>query len=118
MSKKIPNHQRAVIFQGGGALGAYEVGYYEALYEKFIEQKEYVHPFDTIVGTSIGAINGALLVSHYMKNKTWEGSVEHLKDFWHHLSSSANFSDGFSEMWDSWRKFFPNAPSKVSLGFL
>jgi len=112
MTDKIPDHQRAVIFQGGGALGAYEVGYYEALYEKFVKQKEYVHPFDTIVGTSIGAINGSLLVSHYMKNKTWEGSVEHLKDFWNHLSSFANFSDGFSEMWDSWRKFFPNAPSK------
>ena len=112
MTDKIPHHQRAVIFQGGGALGAYEVGYYEALYEKFIEQKEYVHPFDIVVGTSIGAINGAILVSYHSKNKTWEGSAEHLKDFWKHLSSSANFSDGFSEMWDSWRKFFPNAPSK------
>jgi len=112
MTDKIPDHQRAIVFQGGGALGAYEVGYYEALYEKFVKQKEYVHPFDIVVGTSIGAINGALLVSHYMKNKTWKGSVEHLKDFWKHLSSSANFSDGFTEMWDSWRKFFPNAPSK------
>jgi len=115
MPKKIPHHQRAIIFQGGGALGAYEVGYYEALYEKFIEQKEYVHPFDIVVGTSIGAINGAILVSYHSKNKTWEGSAEHLKDFWKHLSSSANFSDGVTEIWDSWRKFLPNAPSKETV---
>lgn len=112
MVKKIPDHRRAIVFQGGGAIGAYEVGYYQALYERFIEQKEFVNPFDIVVGTSIGAINGALLVSYFMKKKTWEGSVEHLKEFWNYLSSPANFSDVAAEMWSSWRKFFPNAPSK------
>ena len=112
MSKKIPHHRRAIVFQGGGALGAYEVGYYEALYERFVEKKEFDNPFDVVVGTSIGAINGALLVGYFQKNKTWEGSVEHLKDFWNYVSSPANFSDVFTEMWDSWRKFFPEAPSK------
>ena len=38
MSIKIPDHQRALIFQGGGALGAYEVGYYQAVYEKFFKE--------------------------------------------------------------------------------
>ena len=109
---KVPHHQRAIIFQGGGALGAYEVGFYEALYERFIKQKKYKNPFDIVAGTSIGAINGALLVSYYKKNQTWEGSVEHIKDYWEYVSSSAPFSDMFTEMWYQWRKLFPDAPSK------
>jgi len=112
MSKKIPHHRRAIVFQGGGALGAYEVGYYHALYERFVEKKEFDTPFDVVVGTSIGAINGALLVGYFQKNQTWEGSVEHLKEFWKYISSPANFSDVFTEMWNSWRKYFPEAPSK------
>jgi predicted acylesterase/phospholipase RssA len=112
MSIKIPESQRALIFQGGGALGAYEVGFYQAVYEKFIQEKKHKHPFDIIVGTSIGAINGAILVSYYKKHYSWDGSSEHLKEFWKYLSSKAIFSDAFTEMWHYWRQFFPNAPSK------
>ena len=32
-SKTEPQLQRALVFQGGGALGAYEAGIYKALYE-------------------------------------------------------------------------------------
>lgn len=109
---KVPDHQRALIFQGGGALGAYEVGFYQAVYEKLFREKKRKHPFDIVVGTSIGAINGAILVSYYKKHDSWEGSSEHLKDFWMYLSSTEIFSDTFTEMWHSWRQFFPNAPSK------
>ena len=112
MVRNIPEHQRALIFQGGGALGAYEVGFYEAVYEKFIKEKKYKNPFDVIVGTSIGAINGALLVSYHQKHNTWKDSAEHLKEFWKHLSSTGVFADLFTDMWYSWRQFFPNAPSK------
>jgi len=112
MALKVPHHRRAVVFQGGGALGAYEVGFYDAIYEKFIKQKEFKNPFDIVVGTSIGAINGGLLTSYYHKNHTWEGSVQHLKDFWNYLSASAPFSDMITELWHNWRKFFPNSPSK------
>src|SRR5262245_27568379 len=43
--------QRVVlVFQGGGALGAYQAGVYHALHEAGIEP-------DWIIGTSIGAIN-------------------------------------------------------------
>lgn len=112
MEKNIPHHRRAIIFQGGGALGAYEVGFYEALYEKFIKEKEFKDPFDVVVGTSIGAINGGLLVGYYQKNKTWEGSVQHMKDFWDYISSSTPISDTMSKMWYNWRKFFPNGPTE------
>jgi NTE family protein len=38
-----PDSQRALVLQGGGSLGAYEAGAYEALYErllKWIKKKE------------------------------------------------------------------------------
>jgi predicted acylesterase/phospholipase RssA len=37
--------------------------------------------FDIIAGTSIGAINGAILVSHFLENKSWQGSAEKLESF-------------------------------------
>jgi predicted acylesterase/phospholipase RssA len=112
MSIKIPKEQRALIFQGGGALGAYEVGFYQAVYERFMKLKKHKNPFDIVVGTSIGAINGGVLISYFKKNNSWEGSADYLKDFWKHLSTKAGFSDIFTDMWYSWRQFFPNAPSK------
>jgi predicted acylesterase/phospholipase RssA len=45
-----PLGQIVLVFQGGGALGAYQAGVYQALHEAGIEP-------DWIVGTSIGAIN-------------------------------------------------------------
>ena len=46
--------QTVLVFQGGGALGAYQAGVYQALHEAGIEP-------DWIIGTSIGAINAALI---------------------------------------------------------
>ncbi|HEX6280598.1 MAG TPA: patatin-like phospholipase family protein, partial [Nitrososphaera sp.] len=63
--------QRALIFQGGGALGAYEAGAYRVLYDwvsKNVGNKN-ENLFDVIAGTSIGAINGAVIVSHMMEKK-------------------------------------------------
>src|SRR5262245_9717825 len=42
--------QIVLVFQGGGALGAYQAGVYQALHESGVEP-------DWIIGTSIGAIN-------------------------------------------------------------
>lgn len=61
--------QRALILQGGGALGAYELGAYKALSEK-LKAKDSSNSqnvrknrplFDIISGTSIGALNAALI---------------------------------------------------------
>ena len=100
--------QRALIFQGGGALGAYEAGVYRVLhdwiYKNFIAGKKNENFFDIIAGTSIGAINGAIVVSYVLKNKReveqrrkqgdneprnwpeyWYGSADALEDFWNSL---------------------------------
>jgi NTE family protein len=77
--------QRALIFQGGGALGAYEAGTYQQMYKKVSKESTDGRLFDIVAGTSIGAINSSVLVGHYLKNNSWEGSAEKLLEFWEGL---------------------------------
>ena len=46
---------RGLVLGGGGSRGAYEIGVWRAARELNIE-------FDVVTGTSIGALNGALVV--------------------------------------------------------
>ena len=92
----VPEKQRALIFQGGGALGAYEAGAFKALCEKIPEidakNQEAGRPlFDIIAGTSIGAINAAILVSHFKEDnsRSWDSASEKLQDFWNYISSDS-----------------------------
>ncbi len=62
--------QTVLVLQGGGALGAYQVGVMQALHEAGIEP-------DWIIGTSIGAINGALIAGNAPEHR-----LEHLNAFW------------------------------------
>ena len=113
---EIPKEERAMILQGGGSLGAYEVGAYKAAYQ-FITYRNkqdgnVKRPiFDIIAGTSIGAINSAIITSYVIENQTWEGSVERLVDFWDFISTES-FSDKWSKYminwWDYWNEFFGN----------
>ena len=98
--------QRALVLQGGGALGAYEAGAFRALYE-FISEKDKENPlFDIVAGTSIGAINAAILVSHVIDSNSWEGSVEKLLGFWKYIASWDKSElltfMGFNAWWDNW----------------
>ncbi len=81
--------QRAIIFQGGVSLGAYEAGVYKALVEKLEEHdsktdlKNQSRPlFDIVAGTSIGAMNGAIVVSDIKNQKSWKESADDLVKFW------------------------------------
>ena len=101
----IPTKERALVLQGGGSLGAYEAGAYKGIYE-FLSKwdkdhgKENKTTFDIIAGTSIGAINSAVLVSYVIENQTYEGSAERLIDFWHYLSKESKVDKNpFFEMW-------------------
>src|SRR5579871_5958223 len=60
----------ALVLQGGGALGAYQAGVYEAL------ALANLHP-DWIAGISIGAINAAIIVGNPP-----EARVDKLREFW------------------------------------
>ncbi|MDF0680726.1 MAG: patatin-like phospholipase family protein [Candidatus Nitrosocosmicus sp.] len=68
------NVNRALIFQGGGSLGAYEAGVYNAIKESLselfkIEGRDNEPLFHIVSGTSIGSINAAILVENYNKGK-------------------------------------------------
>src|ERR687897_1055505 len=102
---------RALIFQGGGSLGAYEAGAYKAIYEElsayFRSEGRGDEPiFHIVSGTSIGAINATLLVSYVKENKTWEGSGERLIAFWEYLSTRPTVESipYFTYYWDSLRR--------------
>ena len=105
------NINRALIFQGGGSLGAYEAGAYKAINEDLsaffrTEGRGNEPIFHIVSGTSIGAINAALLVSYVKENKTWEGSGERLIAFWDYLSTQSTVDNipYFTYYWDSWRR--------------
>jgi NTE family protein len=98
----IPQVQRALVLQGGGALGAYQAGVFKSLYEKIKgiqdDNEKDVPLFDIIAGTSIGAINGAILVSYFIENKTWDGASEKLEAFWKYLSTpTPNISEALKQ---------------------
>ena len=102
---------RALIFQGGGSLGAYEAGAYKAIYEDLTargraEGRGNEPLFHIVSGTSIGAINAALLVSYVKENKTWEGSGERLIEFWEYLSTQSLVENipYFMHYWDYWHR--------------
>ena len=52
----------ALVLQGGGALGAYQAGAYEALHEAGLEP-------DWVAGVSIGGINGAIIAGNPPKRR-------------------------------------------------
>ena len=103
----IPKEERALVLQGGGSLGAYEAGAYKSLNEWLIEKdkidgKETSNTFDIIAGTSIGAMNSAVLTSYVIEKGTYEGSADRLIDFWKYLSkeSRVDANPWFKRYWD------------------
>lgn len=123
----VPDVQRALVLQGGGSLGAYECGVFQTL-STWIRQRDKQNSklqkekplFDVIAGTSIGAINAAVLVGHYLRNnKKWTGAENTLLDFWNGLKTPAAIDNiPFNTIWDSWRMFNPTiAPTEVARRF-
>jgi NTE family protein len=68
------------LLQGGGALGAYQAGAYQALAEAD------VHP-DWVAGISIGAINSAIIAGNAPEHR-----VERLRAFWDHVTSTPHWA--------------------------
>src|ERR1700758_5060301 len=68
--ERLPFQCVALLLQGGGALGAYQGGVYEALAEADI------HP-NWIAGISIGAINAAIIAGNPPNAR-----VDRLREFW------------------------------------
>ncbi len=119
-NKKNDKLQRVLIFQGGGALGAYEAGIFKALYENWIEkaEKENRQLFDIVAGTSAGAINATLLINYVIKNKTWRGSADLLCKFWDDISTSTwYFENPFLKLWQDFAFSFREQFNKIWKAF-
>ena len=77
--------QVVLVFQGGGALGAYQAGVYQGLHEAGIEP-------DWIIGTSIGAINASLIAGNEVQNR-----LPRLEEFWQRMADKS-----FWQTWPVW----------------
>lgn len=81
-SEARPPGQIVLVFQGGGALGAYQAGLYQALHEAGIEP-------DWVIGTSIGAVNAAIIAGNEPAQR-----LERLTGFWQAMQSGTARSVG------------------------
>src|SRR5215472_19103488 len=88
--RKDKNGQVVLVLQGGGALGAYQVGVYQALHEAGIEP-------DWVIGTSIGAVNGAIIAGNLPARR-----LSRLRQFWDGVAyrGAGEGSGGFRQFED------------------
>jgi len=68
-----------LVFSGGGARGAYQIGVWKALSEMGLDKR-----IGAVYGTSVGAINGAAFV---------QGDFQRALDIWSHIEPSSVFAD-------------------------
>jgi NTE family protein len=90
----------ALVLQGGGALGAYQAGVYEALLAAGIEPS-------WIAGISIGAINSAIIAGNPQAKR-----VERLRTFWERVSDSGGDWAGY------WNELMTGGPMRSWLNQL
>ncbi len=76
--------QIVLVLQGGGALGAYHGGVYEAMHEAGLEP-------DWLIGTSIGAINGAIVAGNPIGER-----LARLREFWSRVEGSSPVNGAFA----------------------
>ncbi|HTO68052.1 MAG TPA: patatin-like phospholipase family protein [Bradyrhizobium sp.] len=110
--------QVVLVLQGGGALGSYQAGVYQALHEAAIEP-------DWIIGTSIGAINASLIAGNAREMR-----LARLREFWKRVEQNPLFHfheafEAFNERLSAWSAitggiggfFAPNPIAHVSDSF-
>src|SRR5690348_862107 len=68
--------QVVLVLQGGGALGAYQAGVYQALHEAGVEP-------DWVIGTSIGAITASLIAGNPVQAR-----LSRLREFWQRMEQA------------------------------
>jgi NTE family protein len=93
----------ALVLQGGGALGAYQAGVYQALNEVGLEP-------DWISGVSIGAINAAIIAGNPREKR-----VARLKEFWELVSAPVPWNPVTSS--DRGRAFFNETSAAMIAAF-
>jgi len=87
------NKKVGLVLQGGGALGSYQAGVYEAL-----AASEYTP--DWVAGISIGAINAAIIAGNAPKDR-----VHRLRSFWEEITAPTKLwprTTGALATWQRW----------------
>jgi NTE family protein len=96
--------ETVLVMQGGGSLGAYECGVYKTLAKHNLK-------FDIVAGTSIGAINAAIIAAHHnnsdqnnpnslVSRKNSSSAAKTLEDFWFELAETIlPFPDDMSDLY-------------------
>jgi len=106
--------QVVLVLQGGGALGAYQAGVYEALHDAGIEP-------DWVIGTSIGAINGAIIAGNrpaermsrlraFWERVTWKGFADDQNTWLSALAPACAATDipaYLRAAWSAWAAWMP-----------
>ncbi len=96
------SYQIVLVFQGGGALGAYQAGVFQALHEAHLEP-------DWVIGTSIGAINAGLIAGNTPENR-----LPRLEEFWRRMQRDKFWSlpswPGFDSAADYWSTLVGGVP--------
>jgi NTE family protein len=97
------NGQVVLVLQGGGALGAYQTGVYQALHEAGVEP-------DWIIGTSIGAINASIIAGNKPQDR-----LTKLDEFWKMMERPSAWPfmpawTGISDTWSYWSTLVSGIP--------
>lgn len=109
--------QQVLVLQGGGALGAYQVGVYQALSEAGIEP-------DWVIGTSIGAINAGIIAGSPIGER-----MDRLREFWKRVEHGHVFDEflptqlatalrNWTTIWGGMGSFFAPQPRAFASPFL
>lgn len=93
------------LLQGGGALGAYQVGVCESLIK-------HNHPPDWLIGTSIGGINAAIMAGNEPDVR-----IEKLKAFWKKIATPSPMIPSSFMLEDKWHKWQNMCASESALLF-
>jgi len=96
--EKLPG-QVVLVLQGGGALGAYHVGVYQALHEAGIEP-------DWVIGTSIGAFNAAVIAGNRVGDR-----LPRLRQLWEGFEQGNAFADLWTLLYGVPGFFSPKLPA-------
>jgi NTE family protein len=116
--------ETVLVMQGGGSLGAYECGVYKTLVKHDIK-------FDIVSGTSIGAVNAAIIATHSSHHNSDRNSAGELEKFWLELAEAllpltqeysslyitdelrALFASTYSAIFGNPKAFFPLWPASM-----
>ena len=96
--------QIVLVLQGGGALGAYQAGVYQALHEAGLEP-------DWVIGTSIGAINASLIAGNKPDQR-----LAKLEAFWNRVVHNPALEipasiPGVGRAWSNWMTLTTGIPA-------